>query len=301
MNRRRVRAPTPSPHERLSHLLVLVGVAYGVIILGVRFAPPRVPPSTTRSVRVTVVALAARAAPRRAIVLAQANARGAGRVPRDLASEEPLPSGGVPSPGRTRANAAHDRLPRQGSGPGHGRVRRGGKIAFLTARRNAGRRAPAATRGRRGAGLRLTVAHLVLPDATDQPPVRSLGRPARPAGAGRNKGWPSVSAHAARYALYLALWKRRVEAVGDRLLARLAKRRLRGQLRLEVKLARNGTVVAVSFLRPSRQAWLNTLALRILHRAEPFPPVPPGVLGKQHHLRFVYLWRFTGGGNRLGG
>lgn len=297
----RASPPAPSPHERLAHLIVLVAVSYGVVILGVRFAPPFLHPRPPgRTVHVTVVSVAARTAPRRAIVLAQANARGAGRVPRALASEKPLPSGGTPSRGQHRTNAARNRVPREGVGPAHGRAHRGGRTAFLTTRRGADR-ATAAVRGARGAGLRLTVAHLVDPEATDEPPVRSLGRPARPAGAGHSRGWPSVNARAARYALYLALWKTRVEDTGDRLLAAGPGPRPRGQLRLEVKLARNGSVVGVALLRPSHRPSLNTLALRILHRAEPFPPVPPGVLGKHRYLRFVYLWRFAGGSNRLGG
>ena len=297
----RAKPPAHSPHERLFHLIVLVAVSYGVLILGVRFVPPAFRAQTSkRAVHVTVVSIAARIPPHRAIVLAQANARGAGRIPRALAAEEPLPSGGVPSRGQHRMNALQNRLPREGTGPRHGHARRGGKTAYVTTR-HALERKTAPVRVRSGEGLRLTVAHLVVPDADALPPVRSLGRPERPAGAGRSRGWPSVSARAARYARYLALWKLRVERTGDELIAAKDGRNPRGQLRLEVKLASNGSVVGVALIQPSRRASLNTLALRILHRAEPFPPIPPGVLGKHRYLRFVYLWRFAGGHNRLGG
>jgi len=295
-----MRAGHPSPHERLLHLVFLVAVAYGVVILGVRFVPPFPRRSSSaRTVRVTVVSVASRLAPRHAVVLAQVNARGAGRVPRALAAEKALPSGGAPSRGRRHATAATNRLPHQGSGPDHGHTRRGATTALLTARRGP-YRAPSTLRGTQGSGLRLTVAHLVAPETTDLPPVRSSGRPERPAGAGRSRGWPAVSARAARYALYLARWKTRVEGVGDRLLS-AETGPLRGELRLEVKLARDGTVVGVALLRPSRRPELNRLALRILHRAEPFAPIPPGVLGKHRYLRFVYLWRFAGGTNDVGG
>jgi protein TonB len=296
-----VRAGHPSPHERLLHLVFLVAVAYGIVILGVRFvAPFPRSASSARTVRVTVVSVASRHAPRHPVVLAQVDARGAGRVPRALAAEKALPSGGAPSRGRRRATAAVNRLPYEGSGPRHGRSRRGAKTALLTARRGP-YPAPSSLRGAQGSGLRLTVAHLVAPETTDLPPVRSSGQPERPAGAGRSRGWPAVSARAARYALYLARWKTRVEGVGDRLLSAEPAGPLRGELRLEVKLARNGTVVGVALLRPSRRPELNDLALRILHRAEPFAPIPPGVLGRHRYLRFVYLWRFAGGKNDVGG
>jgi periplasmic protein TonB len=79
------------------------------------------------------------------------------------------------------------------------------------------------------------------------------------------------------YAAYDKAWVSRVERIGNLNYPDEARRRqLHGQLVLTVGLARNGQIKSVDIIQSSGHKVLDDAAIRIVHLAAPFPPIPQG-------------------------
>jgi len=103
-----------------------------------------------------------------------------------------------------------------------------------------------------------------------------------------------------RYANYLEAWYRKVERVGNLNYPEEAKRRkLYGNLTLQVALRADGSLEWVRVLRSSGFDLLDEAAVRIVELAAPFSPFPPAIRAETDILDITRTWRFLSS-NRLG-
>lgn len=98
------------------------------------------------------------------------------------------------------------------------------------------------------------------------------------------------------YAAYMAAWVARIERVGNLNYPAAARvRDLHGDLILSVCVARNGSICGVDVVRSSGIALLDRAAVRIVHLAAPFPPLPQRD-GRLDQLIITRTWQFLPGG-----
>ncbi len=103
-----------------------------------------------------------------------------------------------------------------------------------------------------------------------------------------------------KYANYLEAWCRKVERVGNLNYPEETKRRkLYGNLTLQVALRADGSVERVRVLRSSGFGLLDEAAVKIVELAAPFSPFPPAIRAETDILDITRTWRFLSS-NRLG-
>lgn len=96
-----------------------------------------------------------------------------------------------------------------------------------------------------------------------------------------------------KYANYLEAWCRKVERVGNLNYPEEAKRRkLYGNLTLQVALRADGNLERVRVLRSSGFDLLDEAAVRIVELAAPFSPFPPAIRAETDMLDITRTWRF---------
>jgi protein TonB len=95
------------------------------------------------------------------------------------------------------------------------------------------------------------------------------------------------------YAAYMAAWVARIERIGNLNYPDEARRQqVHGELVLTVALRRDGSVKSVDVIEPSGHRILDDAAIRIVHLAAPFPPIPPGDIDELYITR---TWQFLPG------
>jgi len=100
-----------------------------------------------------------------------------------------------------------------------------------------------------------------------------------------------------KYAAYMDAWRAKVEAIGNLNYPEAAKRRrLTGNLLLDVALNSDGTVNEISLRRSSGHKTLDDAAIRIVELAAPFAPFPPDVRADIDVLHITRTWKFNESG-----
>jgi len=103
----------------------------------------------------------------------------------------------------------------------------------------------------------------------------------------------AVSARAAVDAAYLALWRQRVEEVGNQYYPEASLRYgIYGSLRMLVTVRSSGQLEGIRILTSSGHAVLDEAALRIVRLAAPFPPFPDDLRATTDKLEIVRTWQF---------
>ena len=111
----------------------------------------------------------------------------------------------------------------------------------------------------------------------------------------------SASTQEYKYASYLEAWRRKVEAIGNLNYPEEARRRkLYGNLILQVGVRADGSLEEVRVLRSSGSTLLDEAAVRIVHLAAPFAPFPPDIRQETDFLDVTRTWQFLSN-NRFGG
>lgn len=111
----------------------------------------------------------------------------------------------------------------------------------------------------------------------------------------------SASTREFKYANYMNEWVAKVERVGDLNYPDEARRRgISGRLVVQVALNPDGTVRDAIITRPSGHRVLDEAALRIVHLAAPFAPLPREIREETDILHITRTWEFTSG-HRLSG
>ncbi|MGA9342378.1 MAG: energy transducer TonB [Rhodanobacteraceae bacterium] len=97
------------------------------------------------------------------------------------------------------------------------------------------------------------------------------------------------------YASYMREWVARIERLGNLNYPDEARRRqLHGELVLTVGLDRNGDIKSVDIIKSSRHKVLDDAAIRIVHLAAPFPPIPR-TTDNLDELYITRTWQFLPG------
>lgn len=100
-----------------------------------------------------------------------------------------------------------------------------------------------------------------------------------------------------KYANYMDSWRRKVERVGTLNFPAEAKRRkLSGNLILDVSINSDGTIRKIEVLRSSGHRMLDDAAMRIVHLAAPFAPFSDEIKKETDVLHVIRTWKFMGGG-----
>lgn len=283
-----VAPPRIGPQQRLNATVVLSLLVHGILILGLGFAfgdeAPMVP-----TLDVIFSQTSTPLTPEQADFLAQANNRGGGehdqaRRPREMqAGSVPLAEPGqAPEPARASAMEAP---------PPQARVvatRRGGDpvpVAQPEQPVDAPLPPVSPERAARDAEMARLAAEVYL---------RSELYARRP-----TRKFVSASTREYHYANYLRAWVDRVERIGNLNYPDEARRRrLGGQVMLSVGVRRDGSVESARILRSSGTPLLDESAIRIVHLAEPFPPLPDAGDGVDI-LHVTRTWVFKPGGEML--
>lgn len=101
-------------------------------------------------------------------------------------------------------------------------------------------------------------------------------------------------------AAYMAQWVRRIERIGNLNYPQQARQRgLKGELRLNVTLRHDGTLLDVSVSRSSGYSILDQSARQIVRLAQPYPPFPPNLREKADQIVIVRSWEFDSQAQRL--
>jgi protein TonB len=295
--RRRRSDPVPwsalAARDRLSSTVFIAALLHGIIILGVTFGaidPARDAGSSLEVVLVTAPP-ADRAPPPEAVLLAQTNLVGSGNAPADAALQTALAAPlAAPTPGPARPGA--DAAVRVGRAPAAERT------PVLTARRAPDRRPEPGDPDRTAAQQVATA-----PPLQDQA-AEFVGRVAATTvvpDANPRELLISANTRESRIAGYLTLWKRKVEQTGTLNYPTEARRAGTGYPVLEVAIAADGSLRAVTVLSSSGQRGLDQAAVQILKLAAPFAPFPDSLRADYDVLRFAYEWRFSAGVGRVQG
>lgn len=102
-----------------------------------------------------------------------------------------------------------------------------------------------------------------------------------------------------KFAAYMEAWRAKVERVGNLNYPEQAKRhKLTGNLVLDVEINPDGTIRAISVIRPSGHKVLDDAAVRIVRLSAPFAPFPPNFREEVDILHITRTWQFLRG-NRL--
>ena len=103
----------------------------------------------------------------------------------------------------------------------------------------------------------------------------------------------AISAKQAADAAYLADWRQRLEAVGNKYYPEASVRYgLYGDLRLLVVIRKDGSLENVRVLKSSGYAVLDEAALKIVRMAAPYAPFPPELAATTDKLEIVRTWQF---------
>jgi TonB family protein len=117
----------------------------------------------------------------------------------------------------------------------------------------------------------------------------------KPTAAGLRKRTISAASHENKDADYLARWQSYVEQYGNSHYPEIALRnKLRGDLRLLVAVNKDGTLHEVIIRQSSGSPKLDQEAIKLVHQAAPFEPLPPEIAQDVEILEIIRTWQFRG-------
>jgi protein TonB len=264
--------------DRLTTMLVLSGLLYGLVILGVSFTAPGGGGEVNRGLEVLLVSDELPAAQRNdtATYLSQRTQLGSGNTQERLPAQ--LPADGQPVPPGSREQ-------QPGADPS--------QQVLSTTRASLTRiqmlPLPAALVQLSELERRELQAEAVAEEEEEEEELRLRG-------AERDQYYLSADTRASPFAPYLDGWRRRVERIGTINYPSVARQSgLTGSPVVEVVIERDGRLRSARVRRGSGHPAIDAAALDILRVASPFDPFPPDLARDYQSLRFAYEWQFEGG------
>ncbi len=272
--------------DRMGMSLFGSALFHMLVILGVGFSLPRIIPPVTDTLEITLVQTRTRNAPKDARMLAQANSDGGGDQRGRQSARSPLPAMEL------------------GLARGMPEMRAGGRPV-----KESSEKTSSLTRADARRALTSGKAETVVTKTdTAAPAMDALAVERSQLTAALDSAWQEYEAaprhkyiHARtleyRYARYMDAWRARVERVGNLNYPTEARaRRLAGSLVLDVAIAADGSVSAISLVRPAQYEILNDAARRIVQLAGPFEALPPEIRRDTDVLHITRTWRFVESG-----
>ena len=96
-----------------------------------------------------------------------------------------------------------------------------------------------------------------------------------------------------RYAAYMEAWRAKVERIGNINYPEEARRRrISGTVMLDVAVNRDGSVADISVRKSSGITLLDDAAIRSVHLAAPYDPLPPEIRHEVDELHVTRTWKF---------
>jgi protein TonB len=273
-------------HERLTTTLFLAALLHGIVILGVTFAAPTLPPGGIPVLQVLLLsdeALNEGLNPE-AAYLAQRNQHGSGTTEEDVRSTSPAAS---PLPANWLGVA-------NGSGLEWQQSISGSPAIDLVASRS--ERSDSQVRHGAPSPSQAAESPLALIYTPPSPVIAtSMDRTLTLRGKIVQEVEVSPNTRESRLAPYLDGWRRKVERVGTVKFPVFARAETpRANPVLEVVVRADGTLKNIIVRRSSGQKELDQAAISILKLAAPFDAFPPALKQEFDQLRFAYEWQFIG-------
>ncbi|MEC9247637.1 MAG: TonB family protein [Pseudomonadota bacterium] len=104
----------------------------------------------------------------------------------------------------------------------------------------------------------------------------------------------SASTKEHKFAAYMESWRAKVERVGNiNYPSEARKRRLSGDLLLDVAIRQNGTVQQITIRRSAGNKVLDRAAIKIVELAAPFAPLPEKIAEEVDILHITRTWKFV--------
>ncbi|HWS62914.1 MAG TPA: energy transducer TonB [Steroidobacteraceae bacterium] len=115
-------------------------------------------------------------------------------------------------------------------------------------------------------------------------------------GESKQQLWIAADTRESDVAVYLDIWRRKIERVGTINFPDVARRRLlSGTPVIEVTIGSDGKLLNTVVRRSSGHAEIDEAAMRILKLASPYDPFPAAMNAKHDEIRIAYEWQFLGG------
>ncbi|MHB8453461.1 MAG: energy transducer TonB [Acidiferrobacterales bacterium] len=282
--------PGFSDTDRLGLTVFGSVLVHMVVILGVTFSVPKVRMPGLDTLEITLVQTRSDHAPDHPDFLAQANQDGGGNSKRPLIARSPLPA--------LEMSDKNEHIPVARPNP-QDSVQSIRELAALLTNNAAG-------------------ARIANPEPAPEPQQAATGREApgltelaqleqerAQLSAEISRSWQEyqklprqkyIDARTVeyKYAAYMDAWSSTVERIGNLNYPEEAKRRnISGDLVLDVAIRQDGSVYRVKVLRSSGHKVLDDAAVRIVHLAAPFAPLPPDIRADTDILHIVRTWKFA--------
>ena len=115
-------------------------------------------------------------------------------------------------------------------------------------------------------------------------------------GESKQQLWIAADTRESDVAVYLDIWRRKIERVGTINFPDVARRKqLSGTPVIEVTIGSDGKLLKTVVRRSSGHAEIDEAAMRILTLASPYDPFPAAMNAKHDQIRIAYEWQFLGG------
>lgn len=278
-----------SSADRLGVALFVSILTHMVVILGVTFSAPRLQMPGAETLEITLVQTRTDRAPANPQFLAQANQDGGGTVEARETARSPLPL--------MEMSDQNERLPHAQPAPQPPVTSLRDLVALFT-RPGAEPRMPLPEPQPERKEARAEPERMGLP----QPTARQTERARLNAEIDRSFSelqklprhtYINARTQEYEFATYMDGWRAKVEKVGNLNYPAEAKRQgLGGSLVLDVAINPDGSVHQVQVVRPSRHRVLDDAAVRIVHLAGPFAPLPPEIRARTDILHITRTWVF---------
>lgn len=120
-------------------------------------------------------------------------------------------------------------------------------------------------------------------------------------GESKQQLWIAADTRESDVAVYLDIWRRKIERVGTINFPDVARRKqLSGTPVIEVTIGSDGKLLNTVVRRSSGHVEIDEAAMRILKLASPYDPFPAAMNAKHDEIRIAYEWQFLGGGSQGG-
>lgn len=286
-------APTAHVHvdaNRIGVALLFSLMLHGIVILGIGFHFAKPAPSLP-TLDVTLINTSNAEAPKKADFLAQADNAGGGNSDKAHRPGAPV-SGPLPV---TQAGAAP--VPMLPSSPAQ-QAASGPHILTTTGRTDT--RVASERNTRDQPQPEQQVSSLPVPQRMEMARLAQEVRDEQEAYARRpRRKYVSANTRSVAYAAYQVAWVHRIERIGNLNYPDAARlRHLHGSLILTVVLAPDGHVRQVTVNQGSGHRVLDDAAVRIVHLAAPFPPIPVEKDATGHRINELVItrtWQFLPG------
>lgn len=265
--------------------LILSCVLHALVISGVRFTlRPHKPAPNTPPLEVVLVNSQSPHRPLNATALAQANLDGGGNTAADRHAQSPLPSQALAAEESLQAKTEEVKALEARARQLMSQIRHNPMQMPATPPGSQAPDAQGQASRPQSEAHKLDAARLQARVARDWGQYEK--RPKRVFIGARTREY--------RFARYVEQWRTRVERIGNQNYPAEARAHgLHGQLQLTVSIRADGSLESAEIDQSSSNRILDQAALRIVHLAAPFAPLPPEIRKDTDILSITRTWSFT--------